>query len=315
MLKRAGEWLAETWWGLIISYFLLVAGSYVVIWTVVEPLAIPDQFETLWLFMYERWFYHVLFALLVGAHMTLLLDLRQRRTIWAKVQQLHQSTSTKLPFDHVYETTSAKDFYDAIARHYDQRNSSELLNTHRQVVRLIDAQARDREMLEVLDLGGGTGKLIVQHFFDRNTMRWHYVDVSSGMADQFRENFMGTKLDWSVELEDIHAFLKKARKQQYDVVLLSLVLTSMDRDPEWQALASVVKPGGRLIIADIDPLYTSLHPYYAIIVEQEHYALKPRGVSLTQIIHDVEACGLKLNQTFPIAEGRINYSFVVEFSK
>ena len=64
-----------------------------------------------------------------------------------------------------FATNEAKEFYQKIAPYYDLRNSGNLVSTHLSTVARLQAIRDQHSSLRVLDLGGGTGKLIAIHFF------------------------------------------------------------------------------------------------------------------------------------------------------
>jgi ubiquinone/menaquinone biosynthesis C-methylase UbiE len=218
-------------------------------------------------------------------------------------------------FDKEYAIQSARTFYDAIAYEYDQRNSPALLRTHEQVIRSIKATVDGRQNPAVLDLGGGTGKLVAQHFFDSADLRWVYVDESPQMASQFKNNLASTKLNKTTQIEEIAEYLRAAVTDQFDVIVLSLVLTSMEKNPDWAAIAARLAPHGRVIVAEIDAAYTALNPHYIVNGGKQRHALKPRLVPLTEILHQAHAAGLKLVTTTPITQSGLTYSFVAELAK
>ena len=88
--------------------------------------------------------------------------------------------------DHEYAVDRARDFYQQIAPYYDLRNSGNLVSTHLSTVARLQAIRARRSSLQVLDLGGGTGKLIAIHFFNDDAVSWTYEPVfklSTFMAD------------------------------------------------------------------------------------------------------------------------------------
>src|SRR5262249_59132759 len=95
--------------------------------------------------------------------------------------------------DRHYTTDRARDFYQEIAPNYDLRNSGNLVSTHLATVATIQRLRAQRSSLRVLDLGGGTGKLIAIHFFNDPTISWTYVDFCPAMADEFRRNLDRTR--------------------------------------------------------------------------------------------------------------------------
>lgn len=311
MFDSAIGWLRRHWWGLLVAYAIAIALSYTLITAVIEPLGIPDQFTSLWPILSNRSTYHIAGALFLGANMALLLELFVRRSYWS----IKLAGDDTPPFEKGYSVKESKAFYDSIASQYDQRNSPSLLQTHAQVIRSIKETITGRQDVKVLDLGGGTGKLVAHHFFDSADIHWVYVDESVLMVEQFRRNLEGTKLDKSVQLEEISQYLRRKPDQLYDVIVLSLVLTSMESNPNWEQIASRLASNGRLIVAEIDAAYTATYPYYIVRTGTLRHALRPRAVPLTQLIHQARSAGLKLEHSHPISEGHLHYAFVAEFCK
>ena len=311
MIALAISWLGRRWWGLLIAYPIAVLISYTGLWALLEPCDIPRQFETLWPPLMYRATYHIAASFLLGAHLTLLLELLVRKAHWA----IRGESSARLPFDKGYDVGDSKDFYDAIAAEYDQRNSPSLLRTHEQVIGLVKEAISGRTNSTVLDLGGGTGKLIAHHFFDRSDIHWVYVDNSALMVEQFRKNLADTKLAKTIQVEEIDTYVRRSPQQRCDIIILSLVLTSMGRNPDWGHLVARLADTGRLIIAEIDAAYTATHPYYIVKSGQVRHALRPRPVPLTQLVHEAEAAGLTLLHVHPISEGNAHYAFVAEFTR
>lgn len=128
----------------------------------------------------------------------------------------------------------------------------------RRFVTSIKEIVASRKNAKVLDLGGGTGRLIAHHFFGSTDLEWVYVDDSMQMAEQFRSNLAGTKLKKTIRIEEIDDHLKGVTLVQFDVIVLSLVLTSMKKNPDWTAIASRLLFGGRLIVAEIDAAKASM---------------------------------------------------------
>lgn len=79
MWQAASEWLGRRWWGLIIAYVLLLAFTYALVWSVIEPLGIPDTFNSLPDWMKSRVLYHVVVTLLVTPHILLVMERASRR--------------------------------------------------------------------------------------------------------------------------------------------------------------------------------------------------------------------------------------------
>ncbi len=218
------------------------------------------------------------------------------------------------PFEFVYEVIRAKEFYNAIAGSYDQRNSSELLATHRAVISCL-TPALDDNPADILDLGGGTGQLIAHRFFDKPLVTWNYVDFSPMMAERFQDNFSQTALKCRIHVNDVSGYLDQAVGASVDFAVLSMLLSSLPRDPDWTSLYHVLRAGGKLVVADADPAYTAIHPYYAISVDEQRHALRPRSVSPAQVTHDAGIAGFRHISTDTVRKANLNYTFIIQFQK
>jgi ubiquinone/menaquinone biosynthesis C-methylase UbiE len=216
----------------------------------------------------------------------------------------------------MFEVRDAAQFYREIASHYDQRNSDRLLATHMEVITRIDHARKGKPALQVLDLGGGTGRNVATYFFNDNHISWTYVDYCPAMIEQLQEHLTGRRLyeHLSVHLDDINRIHLRLQPASYDVILLNLVLSSMPQPPDFGRIAALLAPGGRLIVADINPAYTQAHPYYqAPAADGTQIALRTRPVQPLEVaIHATEA-GLRLSEMAEIGSGEISYSFIATF--
>lgn len=234
--------------------------------------------------------------------------------LFAEYRQ-EQTPSSPPPFDRIYDTDSAKDFYAAIAPLYDARNSSFLLQTHRKVIARIGEHLETRETWHVLDLGAGTGQLVASHFFEFKG-QWTAVDACAGMMAEFQRNMRNVRLKTHLVIEDLDAFVRDPRPaKSFDVVLIVLVLSSRSADPNWRRISRLVKPGGILIVADIEPSYTAIHPHYSVIVDNATHALRTRPVHLSALATSMAKVGLKNAKFDAVMEEKTTYSFVATFTK
>lgn len=221
----------------------------------------------------------------------------------------------------VFEVDDAKNFYQSIAPNYDQRNSVNLLATHLETIIRIQKLQKlraDNPALRVLDLGGGTGQNIATHFFNDEKIRWTYVDSCPGMVEQFHQHLAGRPLhkNLTVHMEDINrVHLLGLQPKSYDAMLLSLVLSSMPRLPDFTKIAELLAPGGLLIVSDIDPLYTQAQPYYrATAADGTTVSMRMNPVQLLEVIGQAKAAGLRLSDVDLIGKADIRYSFIATFA-
>jgi SAM-dependent methyltransferase len=222
--------------------------------------------------------------------------------------------------DHVsmaFEVCEAKKFYQLIAANYDERNSANLLATHMETIERIEKACAGKEAARVLDLGGGTGQNIATHFFNDEHLHWDYVDSCPEMAEQLRQKLTGRCLHkkLAVHLADINNLHELGlRPKTYDVILLSLVLSSMSKLPGFATIAELLAPDGSLIISDINPDYTYAHPYYsATASDSKLVAMRMNPVRLLDLLKQTSSVGLRLAELAPIGNEDPSYSFIATF--
>jgi ubiquinone/menaquinone biosynthesis C-methylase UbiE len=215
-----------------------------------------------------------------------------------------------------YDVANAGAFYQEIALHYDLRNSGNLVSTHLATVKRLQALRVESPSLSVLDLGGGTGQLIAIHFFNDPAVTWTYVDFCPNMAALFRQNLTDTALGQHAEIlvEDLTQAPNHLEPASYDVILLSFVLSSMPYLPSFPAIARLLKPGGSLIITDINPGYTRDKPFYEVVVDAALVALQTTPVDPFEVIRRAQSAGLRPTELTPIGGGSTYYSFITVFT-
>jgi ubiquinone/menaquinone biosynthesis C-methylase UbiE len=217
----------------------------------------------------------------------------------------------------VFEVADAAQFYQSIAPNYDQRNSVNLLATHLEVITRIDQLRRSKLALRVLDLGGGTGQNVATYFFNDGHISWTYVDSSPAMLSQMQKHLAGRRLyeRLSVHLADINRIHTQLPPRSYDVVLLNLVLSSMPTLPDFARIAGLIALGGRLIVADINPLYTDAFPLYkATDSDGSLVGMRMQAVHPLDVVTRAKEAGLQLSEMTEIGSDAISYSFVVSFA-
>jgi hypothetical protein len=105
--QSALTWLDRKWWGLSAAYTLLVASTWGIIWTVVEPLGIPETFETLPSLLKRRPFYHIAVTPLVASHLLLAIEL------WRRRRRPPETKSSQSAWDR-----TVRDFCDQVAGYW-----------------------------------------------------------------------------------------------------------------------------------------------------------------------------------------------------
>lgn len=311
MIKWIRHRIVRGWLYLAASLVVSSLLIYGAIWFLIEPLSIPELINFLGYEKMPRSIFHVSVSVVLSPYICLFI---LAGTIYNK------DGTAKPLVDNRFSMKEARSFYNIIAPYYDSRNTKNLLKTHEKVISIIKNNLRRVKGGFILDLGGGTGKLITHHFFDNTSISWHYVDNSSEMLKLFNENMYGTKLNVSSELSDIDSFVvdkcKSGKfKEKYDIILICLTLTSMEKNPDWASLASLIKIGGRLIIADIDASYTSKYPYYIFDINQKSFGFIPRKIPMTSLLQEIAGLHLDYIDAHAIFDDSQNYSFVVEFEK
>ena len=217
----------------------------------------------------------------------------------------------------VYEIAEAARFYQEIAPNYDQRNSARLLATHMEVITRIDLARKAKPDLRVLDLGGGTGQNVATYFFNDHHISWTYVDYCPAMLEQLQRHLAGRLLyeRLSVHLDDINRIHQRLPAKSHDIILLNLVLSSMPRLPDFTRLSGLLAPGGRLIVADINPAYTHANPYYrATAADGTLVAMHTHPVQPLEVATRAKEARLQLAEMTEIGSDEISYSFIIMFA-
>ncbi|NOZ26636.1 MAG: hypothetical protein GXP39_01100 [Chloroflexi bacterium] len=97
-LRRWQEILENEWWGGCAVYVAALASSYLTIWSIIEPLSIPNKimiFDS----SIDRRLVHLLLSVFIAAHIPLLLDLihRLKRSLYPLSDTSQLPPDTRLP--------------------------------------------------------------------------------------------------------------------------------------------------------------------------------------------------------------------------
>lgn len=214
---------------------------------------------------------------------------------------------------HEFTVADARDFYAKIAPNYDQRNSGGFLRTQLKVVALIRSQWTRGRQLHVLDLGGGTGKLVAIPFFDEEDIRWTYVDNCPSMAALFQDNLEGSRLEGTAEVRlwSVATACDRLSAAAFDVIILSFTLSSMTEWPDFVKLRRLLRPDGVVIVSDAAH-HGVENPLYEVPVDKTVYALKIRTFSVAELTTRAKSAGFAVELLDHVGVGNTDYSFVVK---
>jgi ubiquinone/menaquinone biosynthesis C-methylase UbiE len=218
--------------------------------------------------------------------------------------------------DSLYGLDRSVDFYNRISSIYDARNSEQLLETHMRIIHLINHETKNNAEFRILDIGGGTGKIIATQFFDKKNFHWCCVDPSKNMNSAFRMNMSVATIDFELFESSIYELPMELKERRFDIIVISCVLTSLSRDPDFSQIGSMLSENGILIIADIDPTYTQIRPYYDFKIDANRIALTPRMVNPLDLISKMKKENLILTTCYTIENRKKEkYSYVLKFRK
>ena len=185
------------------------------------------------------------------------------------------------PIYDIFPLAKAAEFYDSIAPFYNRRNTGKYLATYVEIYQAIATFCARLDGAKVADLGGGTGFLL--HRFQQHAVNWLNVDISRGALKVFEGdfNFYDSK---TMRLLDVarDTFFKPT--EQFDVVAMSYLLSSMDSSPDFQQILNAMKDDSILIVADNHASYVDQNRFYGFTdVEGKNLAIAPRPMVPAEI--------------------------------
>ena len=215
-------------------------------------------------------------------------------------------------YSKLYKVENSISFYQTVANKYDERNTNFVFDTHRQVIKKINKKKSMQNSTDVLDIGAGTGRLIATQFSDDKSIRWSCIEPCKGMAKLFKQSMKNSKIEYEIHDCSVYHLNEKIKSKTYDIVIMSLLLSSLERDPDFSNIAKLLKPGGNIIIAD----FHQSNPYYDFTISAKKIALYTRKVSMIEVIQGCLDSKLALKSLDSI-ENRTNYgkTFIMEFQK
>lgn len=230
-----------------------------------------------------------------------------------KLSRENEGVSSATKFDEVFEPKDSIKFYAQIADFYDKRNSAELLQTHRVVVTELKRRIDSSVEVWVLDLGGGTGSFVAHHFFDDKKVKWVYVDACGRMAEKFRENLSNVQLRTDVHVMSLTEACDRFSPGKSKVILMSFLISSLPERPDFSKIAHLLTDDGILIIAEADPAYSGIKPYYSFATESASIALKINPIHHLELKTLCEDGGLREVAVYPVTKRDVIYSYVAVF--
>lgn len=275
--------------GIILALLGLIAKFVQERWP--EKLDIPAAYFFVFLFV----------AATAGAMSTLL------------IKRPSKPSHTEEQFDRLFETADSVNFYGQIADHYDERNTDELLQTHRTVVTEIKHFVASKQNCVILDVGGGTGRAIAELFFDYSGVKWVYVDACGAMAEKFHAHMDGAPLRTETHIRTVDEVYESLHEGSVDIIIMSFLISSLPERPHFNKLRRLLSTDGILIVADADPAYVRLRPYYNFRLKGQKIALKTNPIHYLELRHLCERGGLKELRVEPIWKRAVMYSYVAVF--
>ena len=215
----------------------------------------------------------------------------------------------------IYQRDQASCFYGKIANDYDKRNTQFLKESHINTVKHLKRAIDGLEHASILDLGGGTGINVAAHFFSRKNVTWNYVDATPEMKTAFEKNVVMADFNHTAMACVLDEFMRSC-EEQFDAIVVSFVLTSLPYPFDLKKAASLLKPNGSLIIADIEPEYTAKYPEYSVKVGTEEHSLLVTPVNPLDLIEKglSEKLELKFCQSIK-KNGGDRYAYVVNMKR
>ena len=214
--------------------------------------------------------------------------------------------------DKIFYIRNASDFYDLISSFYEENNSPEYIKTLVKIRKLI-CENSENNKISICDLGGGTGQLI-DYFPDESVDKWVNIDDCNGMNSVFKKRDLNEKIyscqKWNIENLKELLFFPKIRGE-FNVVILSHVISSMVFLPNFQHIKELLKNNGLLVIADAHSEYSE-GKFYDVRdkTKKKNYALKIKPIDHDNICNIVENKGFTFIEREVIEKERKIYSVI-----
>jgi ubiquinone/menaquinone biosynthesis C-methylase UbiE len=208
------------------------------------------------------------------------------------------------------------EFYDKVAPHYDRGVSADFIQTHRELNRVIARQLSAEGPTRLLDLGGGTGRILTA-FESLPNLCWFYCDASSKMRDVFQSRFGGSPVVAGVKCADAEEFLR-SDTSVFDIILASFLLSSMPYLIDLNLLKRRLAKRGTIVVVEANPSYSESKPKFTIEDKVGHtfkYSLRIKPVDAPALATRAALVGLTIHELIGYDKGNQPYSYIATFQK
>lgn len=184
-----------------------------------------------------------------------------------------------------------KRWFDRWSNEYDRTLGS--ISFHRELLDLVVRNAMMKKGDKVLDIGCGTGLLSLKLLQGKDCLITG-VDYSREMAAIFKDKIKKLGLRDKISISLMDAALLKFKDNAFDMAVSSVTMHHLKHKlPALRKIFRIIKPGGRLIIGEIDMDTTGKHTdtgrlkRILNVLEQEWIpALKDVGVEAFAKMYD-----------------------------
>lgn len=206
------------------------------------------------------------------------------------------------------------DFYDSIATLYNKRNTGKYLATYVEIDRAIRSSRSSINGISVCDLGGGTGTLL--RWFTKENVLWTNIDISRECLKVFDADFNAYPRKVT-RIKDVRKDVFIEQEDQFDVVVMSYLWSSLDRLPDFNQIRGAMKKGSMLLVADNHFTYVQKNPRYGYEnIRGKTLSIRPRPMRPDEVREQVQAAGfIETSYKLVSVDGVENYSQVHVFKK
>jgi ubiquinone/menaquinone biosynthesis C-methylase UbiE len=224
----------------------------------------------------------------------------------------------------LYPSNMSVNFYSAIASTYDARNSLSLRQVQLRVASSIRELrlAKGDSPFSVCDIGGGTGRLIAEQFIHERQVNWTLIDASQEMLSVAQGNFYDAGLQIEFLHRDIlqNGMMESFGNRKFDAIVMSYLLSSLPKDPDWGGIIDMLSPDGVLIISDAASEYVAQRPEFDVAHQGIQHRLQLRRIDHLAMYDDLRSRGLRANisgitKKDPISKATINYGYIIVASR